>query len=126
MHWRVILAAFIIAALLAGGLLSLRHTASLCSLVSAPLEQLSAQLQREAPADLTLLQQAMEIWQRGLPYLSSVLSHDRLDAVSGALFRAEGFLKAGDSGEALAEVRDALWQLSLLGQYDKPTVRSLL
>lgn len=126
MHWRVILAAFIIAALLAGGLLSLRHTASLCSLVSAPLEQLSAQLQREAPADLTLLQQAMEIWQRGLPYLSSILSHDRLDAVSGALFRAEGFLKAEDGGEALAEVRDALWQLSLLGQYDKPTVRSLL
>lgn len=126
MQWRVILAAFIIAALLAGGLLSLRHTASLCSLVSAPLEQLSAQLQREAPADLTLLQQAMEVWQQSLPYLSSVLSHDRLDAISGALFRAEGFLKAGDSGEALAEVRDALWQLSLLGQYDKPTVRSLL
>lgn len=126
MHWRVILAAFIIAALLAGGLLSLRHTASLCSLVSAPLEQLSAQLQQKAPADLALLQQAMEIWQRGLPYLSSVLSHDRLDAISGALFRAEGFLKAEDGGEALAEVRDALWQLSLLGQYDKPTVRSLL
>ena len=126
MHWRVILAAFIIAALLAGGLLSLRHTASLCSRVSAPLEQLSAQLQREAPADLALLQQAMEIWQRGLPYLSSILSHDRLDAISGALFRAEGFLKAEDGGEALAEVRDALWQLSLLGQYDKPTVRSLL
>lgn len=126
MQWRVILAAFIIAALLAGGLLSLRHTASLCSRVSAPLEQLSAQLQREAPADLTLLQQAMEVWQQSLPYLSSVLAHDRLDAVSGALFRAEGFLKAEDGGEALAEVRDALWQLSLLGQYDKPTVRSLL
>lgn len=126
MHWRVILAAFIIAALLAGGLLSLRHTASLCSLVSSPLEQLSAQLQQKAPADLALLQQAMEVWQQSLPYLSSVLAHDRLDAVSGALFRAEGFLKAEDGGEALAEVRDALWQLSLLGQYDKPTVRSLL
>ncbi len=126
MQWRVILAAFIIAALLAGGLVSLHHTAKLCTQVSSPLEQLSAQLQQKAPADLALLQQAMEIWQRGLPYLSSVLSHDRLDAISGALFRAEGFLKAGDSGEALAEVRDALWQLSLLGQYDKPTVRSLL
>mgnify|MGYP000160594975 FL=1 len=126
MHWRVILAAFIIAALLAGGLVSLHHTAKLCTQVSSPLEQLSAQLQQKAPADLALLQQAMEIWQRGLPYLSSVLAHDRLDAISGALFRAEGFLKAGDSGEALAEVRDALWQLSLLGQYDKPTVRSLL
>ena len=68
----------------------------------------------------------MEVWQQSLPYLSSVLAHDRLDAVSGALFRAEGFLKAEDGGEALAEVRDALWQLSLLGQYDKPTVRSLL
>lgn len=126
MHWRVILAAFIIAALLAGGLVSLHHTAKLCTQVSSPLEQLSAQLQQKAPADLALLQQAMEIWQRGLPYLSSVLSHDRLDAISGALFRAEGFLKAEDGGEALAEVRDALWQLSLLGQYDKPTVRSLL
>ncbi len=126
MQWRVILAACIIAALLAGGLVSLHHTAKLCTQVSSPLEQLSAQLQQKAPADLALLQQAMEIWQRGLPYLSSVLSHDRLDAISGALFRAEGFLKAGDSGEALAEVRDALWQLSLLGQYDKPTVRSLL
>lgn len=126
MQWRVILAACIIAGLLAGGLVSLRHTAKLCTQVSSPLEQLSAQLQQKAPADLALLQQAMEIWQRGLPYLSSILSHDRLDAISGALFRAEGFLKAGDSGEALAEVRDALWQLSLLGQYDKPTVRSLL
>lgn len=126
MHWRVILAACIIAGLLAGGLVSLHHTAKLCTQVSSPLEQLSAQLQQKAPADLALLQQAMEIWQRGLPYLSSVLSHDRLDAISGALFRAEGFLKAGDSGEALAEVRDALWQLSLLGQYDQPAVRSLL
>lgn len=126
MQWRVILAACIIAGLLAGGLVSLHHTAKLCTQVSSPLEQLSAQLQQKAPADLALLQKAMEIWQRGLPYLSSVLSHDRLDAISGALFRAEGFLKAGDSGEALAEVRDALWQLSLLGQYDQPAVRSLL
>ena len=58
MQWRVILAACIIAGLLAGGLVSLHHTAKLCTQVSSPLEQLSAQLQQKAPADLALLQQA--------------------------------------------------------------------
>lgn len=126
MQWRVILAAVILALLLTGGLLSLTQTETVCREVSQPLKALSEQLRSQQRTDTALLEQAVERWERALPYLSSVISHERLDEISGAMFRAQGFLAAGDGGEALAELQDALWQLALLRQYDRPTVRSLL
>lgn len=126
MQWRVILAAVLLALLLFGGILSLHQTENICKQVSQPLKALSAQLQARETGENELLSQATDAWEKALPYLSSLISHDRLDEISGALFRAEGFLEAGDGGEALAELQDALWKLELLQSYDRPTVRSLL
>lgn len=126
MQWRVILAAVLLVLLLFGGILSLHQTESICNQVSQPLRRLSAQLQTQKKGENALLSQAMDVWEKALPYLSSVISHDRLDEISGALLRAEGFLAAGDGGETLAELQDALWKLELLQKYDRPTVRSLL
>lgn len=126
MHWRVILAALILGALLAGGLLSLHQVARLCDRVSQPLEQLSAQFLHRQTGENALLERASAEWAQALPWLSSLISHDRLDGITGALFRAEGFLEAEEPGEALAELWDALRQLNLLRSYDLPTVQSLL
>ena len=111
------------AGLLAGGLVSLHHTAKLCTQVSSPLEQLSAQLQREAPADLTLLQQGMEVWQQSLPYLSSVLFNKAKNAFArpgrrkrrtvpgGGLFEGGGRRRGAGGGAGRFVAAFAAWAI---------------
>ena len=109
---RVIAAALLLAAVLGGGLLARRETVRLCGEMGALL------LEDE-------LEEAVTVWNEGQLFFSFVVSHDRVDNLSQTLARAAAFRRAGTMDEYRAEVQDALLQLILLREYDRPGLRSI-
>jgi hypothetical protein len=120
MRWRVTIAAALILAVLLGGTVCRTKVRQQCSLVETLLLQAAAELRPE------LLEEADRLWERGLPLLSCLLPHDRLERVGEGLARAEGFLKAGDRPSFFAQIEALLYLLDDIREYDYINFQTLL
>ncbi|MBR5536279.1 MAG: DUF4363 family protein [Clostridia bacterium] len=120
MRWRVLIAAILIVALLVGGGVCRRKVGVCCGEVAELVKLARAELRPEP------LEEAARIWERRLPLLSCVLTHDRLERVGEGLARAEGFLRAGDRGNFLAQIDGLLYFLDDIREYDHIRLQALL
>ena len=120
MRWRVTIAAALILAVLLGGTVCRAEVQRRCSLMEKLLLQAAAELRPE------LLEEADRLWGRGLPLLSCLLPHDRLERVGEGLARAEGFLKAGDRSSFFAQIEALLYLLDDIREYDYINFQTLL
>ncbi|MEA5040375.1 MAG: DUF4363 family protein [Clostridiaceae bacterium] len=118
MRWRVWVAMALLAAILVGGIITLRLTDRLCSHLAASLDA--------AYSDGYGFEEAYAFWRKYTSFFSALVNHDRVDEISQGFARAQAFLAAGTADEYRAEVESLLLQLSLIMEYDHPTVRSLL
>ena len=113
MRWRVWVAVLLLAAVLGGGCFLRARTAALC-------RELGGRL---AAGDF---EGSWSLCRGELPFFSAVVTHDRIDALSACYARAAAFRRAGAREDYAAEVQNALLLLSLLMEYDRPSVRSIL
>ena len=120
MRWRVTIAAALILAVLLGGTVCRTKVQQQCGLVETLLLQAETELRPE------LLEEADRLWERGLPLLSCLLPHDRLERVGEGLARAEGFLKAGDRPSFFAQIEALLYLLDDIREYDYINFQTLL
>ena len=120
MRWRVTIAAALILAVLLGGTVCRAEVQRRCGLVETLLLRAAAELRPE------LLEEADRLWERGLPLLSCLLPHDRLERVGEGLARAEGFLKAGDRPAFSAQIAALLYLLDDIREYDYINFQTLL
>ena len=120
MRWRVMIAAVLIVALLAGGVVCRRKVGICCGEVAALVEQAQIELRPEP------LQEAARLWKQRLPLLSCVLTHDRLERVGEGIARAESLLRLGNAGDFAAQVNALLYQLEDIREYDYIRLQTLL
>ena len=113
MRWRIWVAVLLLAAVLTGGLVTRRRTEELCREMGSLL--VSGEFER-----------SYALWQECTPFFSALVTHDRVDAVSQSYARADAFFRAGTGDEYRSEMQNTLLQLSLLMDYDRLTVRSIL
>lgn len=124
MQWRVITAMILLAAIFLGGLAARDWAGKQCLQTAQPLETLADQLESGQP-DPDLLSLAKARWEAGLPLLSSLISHDRLEQVSRLLAQAEGFLWTGEQAECAAQLRELCCLLEAIRQYDQITLQTV-
>ncbi len=124
MQWRVVTAVFLLAAIFLGGLAARSWVDRLCRDTEQPLEALWDQMQSRQ-YDPDLLSLARERWERGLPVLSSLVAHDRLEQVSRQLAQAEGFLMMGELDECSAQLSEIQYLLTAIREYDHITLQSV-
>ncbi len=119
MGWRVWVAAALLLAILGGGLVCRTLVADHCRQVEDLLRQ--AREGRMEP-----LEQALELWERRLPFLSSLLNHEVLEEVGACLARARGRLESGDRAGCREEIEGALYLLDDVREYDRVSGKNLL
>lgn len=124
MRWRVITAIILLAVIFLGGLAARSWAKNLCLRTAQPLEALEAQLQN-GQFDPDLLSLAKERWESGLPLLSSLITHDRLEQASRLLAQAEGFLWMGDLDECSAQLQELRCLLEAISQYDRLSLQTV-
>lgn len=120
MRARVWIAAALVAAMVVGGTVLQRRTAALC------LETEALVRRGMEGADGEVLRQAEARWQAAQPYLTAMITHDRLDSVTESLARARAFFQAGEEQELRAELAAALRQLEHIREYDRVSIKTLL
>ena len=125
MHLRVMIASLLLAGIVVGGLLFLKRTDGLCVQTSEYLRQADLYLLTDLQKSLDALCRAEIYWQKQQDYLSSLVTHDRLDDVSRGLVRAKGFAEIGAPEEARGEIRDLIRQLTRIREYDSVSVKRL-
>ena len=119
MRWRVTIAAALILAVLLGGTVCRTKVQQQCGLVETLLLRAAAELRPE------LLEEAGRLWERGLPLLSCLLPHDRLERVGEGLARAEGQFSAGETAAAADQIRMVLYLLGAVREYDHINLKNL-
>lgn len=112
MRWRVLMALFILFAILAGGLFLEGRVNQICRQVETLL-----MLHRET-ADGRLLEQALLQWEQAQPLLSSLLHQQRLEDVGQGLAQGLGALQAGDQGSCMMKIEGVLYLLDDIREYD--------
>lgn len=118
MRWRLLIAIALLVAVIAGGLATLRKTERVCDTLSDTL--------RKAYADGAGFEDAYALWQRSVTFFSALISHDRVDELGRSFAQAKAFLSDKTMDEYRAALLSILQQLSMLKEYDRPTIRSLL
>ncbi len=119
MRWRIWMAAALLAAIVGGGLAARQTVSTHCRRVEDLLVQAGAG--ESAP-----LEQAIGLWEQGLPLLSSLLNHEVLEQVGSSLSRARGCLQAGDTAGCREQLDAALYLLDDIRQYDALSWKNLL
>ena len=120
MRWRVMMASVLILALLSGGVVCRSLVERRCREVEALLRQAEAELQPMR------MEEAGRLWEQGLPLLSCLLSHDRLERVGEGLARAESLLRTGDRSAFSAQIAALLYLLDDIREYDHINSQTLL
>ena len=114
MRWRVLTAVLLIVALLAGGIAFRWVVNDTCRRVENLLRQ-------SGP-----LEEAQALWERRLPLLSCVITHDRLERVGEGLARANGYLQTGEQAGFRVQIEGLLYLLDDIREYDHINVQTLL
>lgn len=120
MRWRVTIAAALILAVLLGGTVCRTKVQQQCGLVETLLLQAAAELRPE------LLEEADRLWERGLPLLSCLLPHDRLERVGEGIARANGYLQTGEQAGFRVQIEGLLYLLDDIREYDYINFQTLL
>ncbi len=118
MGLRVAAAAALLAAVLGGGLFFRGEVRAHCRQVEGLILQ--------GTEDPAALERATDLWEAGLPTLSSLLNHEPLEEVGLALARAKGALQAGDSALAESLLAAALYLLDDIREYDDISWKNLI
>ena len=121
MRWRVIVAAGLLLGTLFAGLWCRSQVTDHCHRI----ESLAARV-RDDPGDRAALEEAIILWDRRLPFLSSLLNHEVLEQVGTALARAESCLLAGDRAGCMEQLDAALYLLDDIREYDDINWKNLL
>ena len=101
------------------GVLCTMYTGKLC-------EDLSRQTKYAAEKyDCYMLSDVKSEWDKNVPVLSTLIPHEHIDGVSASLNKAIAFLKNNDKNEFDAEISWAIHQFSVIGSYDRPSLRAL-
>ncbi len=121
MRWRVVVAAALLLGTLGTGLWCRAEVAAHCRRV----EELTTRVQQD-PENAAALDQALNLWEARLPFLSSLLNHEVLEQVGTCLARARGCLSAGDRAGCLEQLDAALYLLDDIREYDDINWKNLL
>ncbi len=119
MRWRMWVAALLLLIIVGGGLAARQKVAAHCRLAEELIGQAAA-------GEQAALEQAVLLWEQGLPLLSSLLNHEVLEQVGACLARAGGCLQAGDSAGCREQLAAALYLLDDIRAYDDLTWKNLL
>lgn len=125
MWWRLITALAMVAALLAAGLFTLGYAGRACGQIDACLATAMEAVTAAGSDGTAGLEQAFNLWQRGLPFFCSYVIHDQVDVVSETFQRALGLLESQTWDEYLATLRELRFQVALVRDYDRPNIRSV-
>lgn len=121
MRWRMVAAAALLLGTLCAGLWCREAVADHCRRV----EGLVARVQADA-GDRAALEEALALWERRLPFLSSLLNHEVLEQVGACLSRARGCLIQGDEAGCMEQLEAALYLLDDIREYDDINWKNLL
>lgn len=124
MRWRVVTAALLLAGLLAGGLFCRGLVEDCCDRAARLLETACAQLEA-GQTPVWLVEESLEHWEKHLPLLSSLMHHEALEAVGQGLSRAAGYVYLEDFPAGLAQLREVLYLLDDIRNFDRPVWKTL-
>lgn len=92
---------------------------TLCDAVSRHLER------SQTTADGTPLEEAIALWLDHQQLLTSLVTHEEVDAVTESLRKALAFLYADNPEEFYASLREAEVDLTVVRQFDRLSIRSI-
>ena len=126
MRWRVATAFFLISLIIFVGMVSSRQVTRLCDEVLYHLTTIRQSVERYGVDRSDALPQAQELWQQHLPFICSIIIHDRVDDISRDFAHAAAFLEMESYDEYLASVNELILNFHILKEYDRPSIRSIL
>lgn len=119
MKARFLIACLLLALVLSGGVLAQWQVQSTCDEITQLIEDSYGE------EEVTRFEQARELWQKREAFLSALVRHDRIDAVSESFSRAGAFLSEQTEDEYQAEIAQLIGRLKLIREYDQVTFRSV-
>lgn len=126
MRWRVATAFFLILLIIGAGILLSQRVTQLCDQVLQHLITIRQSVETRGTDDSDALQQAQLLWEQHLPFISSIIIHDRVDDISNDFAHARAFLEMESYDEYLASIHELILSMNLLKEYDRPSIRSIL
>lgn len=121
MRCRVIVASLLLLGIMGTGLWCRGEVADHCR----KIEALAARVQAD-PGDQEALEEALDLWEERIPFLSTLLNHELLEQVGVGLARAEGCLLASDRSGCLEQLQAVLYLLDDIREYDDMNWKNLL
>ena len=119
---RVVLAALFVAAILAGGLLSLNHIVKVCNQIT---QQMLTQTDKNAEPDESVVKSASTEWKKHESYFSAVIPHSRVDAVTVAFQRSIGYCETGTKEEFHASILELIQLIDMVARFDRLSSRNI-
>ena len=126
MRWRVATAFFLISLIICIGIVSSLQTRQLCDDILHHLTAIRQSIELHGIDRSDALPQAQQLWQESLPFVCSIMIHDRVDDISRGFTHAAAFLELGTYDEYLASVNELILNFHILKEYDRPSIRSIL
>jgi len=126
MRWRVATAFFLISLIICVGIISSLQVTRLCDDVLHHLTSIRHSVELYGSDRSDALPQVQALWQRYLPFVCSVMIHDRVDDISRDFAHAAAFLKMESYDEYLASINELILNFHILKEYDRPSIRSVL
>lgn len=118
MRWRVMVSAALILSLLVGGVLCRTVVEGHCRTVEALL-------QAALSGDREQLERARSLWEKRIGLLSTLIDHEKLEAVGEILARAEILSDEGQASAAADQIRTVLYLLGTVREYDYINIKNL-
>jgi len=119
MWGRVIVAVLLVAAILTGGLLSLRHIENVCGEVTRQV------MEADKSADEAALKSAFDNWKKHESYFSAVIPHNRVDAVTVAFQRSIGYCETKTTEEYHASLLELVQLINMVERFDRLSSRNI-
>lgn len=119
MKSRFLISCLLLLLVLAGGAFAQMQVQRVCDEMT---ELLKASAGEE---EATKFEAARVLWEKNQGFLSALVKHERVDAVSESFSRAGAFLSEATEDEYRAEVSQLIGRLWLIREYDQLTFRSI-
>ncbi|MEA4921143.1 MAG: DUF4363 family protein [Clostridiaceae bacterium] len=124
MKGKVIIACIIIICIPLVGVLAQLRVHNLCDETKELVKQAIEDCNNNAP-DQTTISSAIELWEKHESFLTSLITHEEVDTVNLSLCSAKALIETGDIEGYYEALNQAIVNIRVVRNFDKPTIRSI-